>query len=75
MNNCPCRECIPPKRHPACWGTCKEFTEFNKERLRVKGIKSKAKNQEAMIDTYVISQSNKYQHRKQCQHAHKGSDT
>ena len=71
MNICPCRKCIPPKRHLACHGSCTEFTEYNEERLRIKGEKNKAKNQDAMIDQYVISQSNKYQHRKQPQFAYK----
>lgn len=70
-NSCPCKDCVPPKRHPACWGSCKEFTDFNEERLRVKRETKNAKNQEAMIDSYVISQSNKYQHKKPTEHEHR----
>lgn len=27
MPNYPCRYCVPPKRHPACHDTCKEFRD------------------------------------------------
>ena len=64
MNECPCKECVAPKRHIACHGTCVDYITFNEERLKVKREKRKNKNQDAMIDSYVIEQSNKYQHRK-----------
>lgn len=27
--NCPCRPCVAPKRHPGCHGTCPEYKEWN----------------------------------------------
>ena len=74
MNACPCKDCVPPKRHPACWGSCPDFETFNEERLLKKSEIRKAKNQEDMVVTYVISQKNKYPHRKQRQYANKGGD-
>ena len=61
---CPCKDCVAPKRHPACHGTCSEFYKYNEERLGIKRAKRNAKKQDDMIDSYVIEQSNKYQHRK-----------
>ncbi len=70
-DSCPCKFCVPPKRHPACHGSCPEFTKFNEKRLDIKALKRKAKSQEAMIDSYVVSQSNKYQRRKNTESARK----
>ena len=27
--NCPCRYCVPPKRHPACHDTCKDYIKWS----------------------------------------------
>lgn len=37
MVNYPCKDCVPPKRHPACHDTCKEY-------LEVKALEQKRKN-------------------------------
>lgn len=71
MNTCPCKDCVPPKRHPACHGTCSEFYEYNEERLGIKRVKRNAKKQDDMIDAYVISQNEKYLQRKTSQYAYK----
>lgn len=30
--NCPCKECVPPKRHYGCHGSCEPYTEWAKNR-------------------------------------------
>lgn len=30
----PCKDCVPPKRHRACWDNCDEYIEYNKKRER-----------------------------------------
>lgn len=27
--HCPCKGCVPPKRHEACWDTCPEYKEWS----------------------------------------------
>ncbi|MBO7727832.1 MAG: hypothetical protein J6S50_04865 [Oscillospiraceae bacterium] len=29
-DNCPCRECVAPKRHPGCHGSCPDKAEWDK---------------------------------------------
>ena len=28
-DDCPCKDCVPPKRHPGCHRNCKEKDEWN----------------------------------------------
>ena len=70
-SNCPCKDCVPPKRHPACHGSCPDFYDFNENRLGIKRAKRHVKNQEAMVDSYVIAQTAKSQRKKNTEHAHK----
>ena len=63
-SNCPCRYCKPPKRQPACGGTCKEFKEWREERWQEEKAKKDAKSAEAMINEYVLNTLNKIKRKK-----------
>ena len=30
----PCRDCVPPKRHTACWDSCNDYIKFNKNNVK-----------------------------------------
>lgn len=32
--NYPCKDCVPPKRHHACWDNCDEYKEVKKQRTK-----------------------------------------
>ena len=36
-----CRNCVPPKRHTACWGHCPEYLKENAEYEARKAIEDK----------------------------------
>lgn len=46
-----CKDCVPPKRHPGCHGTCDEYLNEKAERER---LKDKAR-EERHKDNVVIS--------------------
>lgn len=33
-DDCPCKLCIPPKRHTGCHGTCEEYISWDDEHKR-----------------------------------------
>ena len=33
-SNCPCKECVPPKRFPGCHGVCPEYIAWSKKHIR-----------------------------------------
>jgi len=47
---CPCKECVPPKRHYGCHGSCKPYTEWAKNRRKVVNALKKEADMEADIN-------------------------
>ena len=41
MINC-CKDCVPPKRHTACWGTCPEYIAEKEAEAQRKADEKKA---------------------------------
>lgn len=53
---CPCNGCVPPKRRPACGGTCPEYAEWKAGELKKKRTIQTAKANDSMVTDYVIKQ-------------------
>lgn len=47
-----CRDCVPPKRHSACWGHCPEYL---KEKAEYEAIKAE-RNKQAKIEADLYAQ-------------------
>lgn len=54
--SCPCNGCTPPKRRPACHGTCKEYKDWKAGENKKKRIIVQAKTNESMVTDYTIKQ-------------------
>lgn len=64
--NC-CRECVPPKRHIGCHGTCPEYIKANAKNEEKKLLLAKQRNEQEIYLSYhrqVINKANKRSNRK-----------
>ena len=58
-NECPCKACVPPKRHRACWSSCGEYKAWNEEHISHKQIISAMKICDSICDDYEITTTRK----------------
>lgn len=61
---CPCKNCVPPKRSPGCHGKCPEYIEWHNDRIQDASARRKIKNQESMADEHTIKVTNRNKRRK-----------
>lgn len=57
--NCPCKECVPPKRCPGCHGSCAEYIAWSKKHIRHCMAVRSAKEKQKVCDDYTISEMGK----------------
>jgi hypothetical protein len=50
-DNCPCIDCVPPKRTPDCHAKCREYAEYSDNNEK----KKQAKHESIMVDVYLAS--------------------
>ncbi len=48
-NDCPCKECVAPKRHVGCHGTCRGYIDWKTADEKKKDAERKRKEQEVAI--------------------------
>ena len=36
--NCPCKNCVPPKRTPGCHSTCEDYKKWSEEHKKEKEL-------------------------------------
>lgn len=58
-NNCPCKDCVPPKRFPSCHGACEEYITWSKKHISHKMAVKAMKEKQAMCDSYSIGVAEK----------------
>lgn len=58
-SNCPCKECVPPKRSPGCHGSCAEYIAWSKRRMRHLMAVKNAKEKQKICDNYAIDEIRK----------------
>ena len=51
---CPCKDCVPPKRSPTCHSTCPDYKEWKGELDERNAEIKKAKDEQIMLDDYRI---------------------
>lgn len=56
-DDCPCKYCVPPKRHPGCHGHCKDEDKWNeKKKTAQDAIRTEQKRNEQATSFLVESQ-------------------
>ena len=54
--NCPCKECVPPKRCPGCHGSCAEYIAWQKKHIRHCLAVRAARDVQNMCDDYAVGE-------------------
>lgn len=57
--NCPCKECVPPKRCPGCHGSCAEYIAWQKKHIRHLAVVKEARGKEKICDDYTATEIRK----------------
>lgn len=57
--NCPCRECVPPKREIGCHGKCPEYITWNEGHLIFKRTADAEKLCDSICVDYAIKVTEK----------------
>ena len=57
--NCPCKECVPPKRCVGCHGVCAEYIAWSKKHIRHKIAVNAAREKQKICDDCTITEIRK----------------
>ena len=57
--NCPCKECVPPKRCPGCHGSCAEYIAWQKKHIRHLAAVRRAKEKQKVCGDYTAEKVRK----------------
>lgn len=67
---CPCRYCVPPKRHSGCHATCPDYKEWNEEHQKELEAFRKSRDE----DTEYIAMVSYHYNRRRKKHGYHSTD-
>lgn len=53
-NDCPCKDCVAPKRYPGCHAECGEYTKWSTARTQKNEIIRENRNAERAFEALAI---------------------
>ena len=57
--DCPCKDCVAPKRKRACWSSCPEYIAWSKKHIKHKMAVRAAKEAQNVCDDYTVNEIRK----------------
>ena len=64
IEECPCKDCVPPQRFIGCHGGCDKYKKWHDNRIEQASVRRKIKNIQSLADDHVIRVTNKNRRRK-----------